>query len=155
MSNAVITKQGKPSAPGEKVDTSKAKVVPPSSEVNTEAVVREAAKQREAGQTGIDNLAKGMTGGAKAQKGKAKPRGAGNGSGPTTRITDSWKGKDGKEVNVKDRVTHGKFVGIVKARWTKRKGDQLVPMLTLTLDKPNDKDKPRHNAPAAEVRHVK
>jgi hypothetical protein len=164
----VVVKQGKPSKPGEKIDTSKATVVPPSSEVKQEAAAREVAAQRKASQKKIDGLAKKMTHPARAKdeavkavtgegkaKAAAKPRSAGNGSGPTTRITESWKGADGKEVNVKDHVAHGEFVGVVKGRWTKRKGDQLVPMVTLTLDKPKDKDKPRHNAPAAEVTHVK
>jgi hypothetical protein len=85
----------------------------------------------------------------------AKPRGAGNGSGPVARITESWVGKDKKEVNIKDHVAHGEFVGVVKGRWTRKKGDALIPMVTLILDKPQDKDKPRHNAPAAECVHVK
>lgn len=61
MSNAIITKQGTPSAPGEVVDTSKAKVVPTSSEVRTEAASREVAEQGKATQAKIGALAKGMT----------------------------------------------------------------------------------------------
>jgi hypothetical protein len=152
MSNAVITKQGAPSKPGEKVDTSQAKVVKAAA-----AKAKDEGKAVERKQA-IADAAKKMTGGAKPKAPKAKaakPRGTGNGSGPTTRITESWKGKDGKEVEVKDHVTHGELVGVVKGRWTKRKGDTLIPMVTLTLDKPKDKDKPCHNAPAKECVHVK
>jgi len=92
---------------------------------------------------------------AKPKPVKRSVRGAGNGSGPVARITESWVGKDRKEVAIKDHVAHGEFVGIVKGRWTRKAKDQLIPMVTLILDKPQDKDKPRHNAPAAECVHVK
>ncbi len=167
MSNAVVVKQGQPSAPGTVVDTSAAKVVPTSPEVRTEAANREVAAQRKASQAKIGALAKGMTGGGKKPaakgKGKAKPaaaksRGTGNGSGPVKRLTHEWVGKDKKDVKVGDHVKlpDGIVMNVI-GRWTKRKGDQLVPMVTgriLTGENKGTKKGERKNAVAAEVTHV-
>jgi hypothetical protein len=168
MSNAVVTKQGQPSAPGSVVDTSKAKVVPTSSEVRTEAASREVAAQGKASREKIGALAKGMTGGgkkpaAKAAKGntKAKPaakRGTGNGSGPTKRITMEWLSAKKKDVAVKDEVTVNGVVLTIVGRWTRRAKDgSLTPMVTghIVSGAPDGKKKgDRHNAVAAEVTHV-
>jgi hypothetical protein len=162
MSNVVVTKQGAPSKPGEVVDTDGATVVPPSSEVRTEAAAREVATQRKETKAKIDGLARKMTGGAKAKDSKAKapakPRGAGNGSGPVARLTDVWMSSKKKDVKVKDEVTVNGVVITVIGRWTKRKGDQFVPMVTgrIVSGVPAGKKKgDRHNAIAAEATHVK
>jgi hypothetical protein len=166
MSNAITIKQGKPSAPGTVVDTSKAKVVPPSSEVRTEAAAREVGAQNKATRAKIDGLAKKMTHPARAKdeavkavtgKGKAKakaakPRGKGNGSGPGVgRITESWEGKGGKEVEVGSVV---KAPGIpslqIVGRWSKRKGETIIPFVTGVTP-----DKTRKNVAAADCTVVK
>lgn len=168
MSNVVV-KQGQPSAPGTVVDTSAAKVVPSSSEVRTEAAAREVAAQNKATQAKINSLAKKMTHPARAKdeavkavmgKGstKAKPaaksRGAGNGSGPTKRLTMEWVSAKGKDVQVKDQVKLPDGIVIeVIGRWTKRKGDQLIPMVTGRIVSAEGKGN-RRNAVAAEVTHV-
>lgn len=157
MSNAVTVKQGQPSKPGEKVDTSAAKVVPASSEVRTEAANREVAAQGKATQAKVDKLAKGMTGkGRKPQAGK--PRGGGNGSGPVARLTHEWMSKAGKDVKINDHVKtpDGAVINVI-GRWTKRKGDQKIPMVTgriLTGENKGTKKGERKNAVAAEVTHV-
>jgi hypothetical protein len=173
MSNAVVIKQGQPSAPGTVVDTSAAKVVPTSPEVRTEAANREVAAQGKASRAKIGELAKGMTHPVRAKdeavkavtgKGKkpskakpAKARGAGNGSGPTKRITMEWLSAKKKDVAVKDEVTVDGVVLTIIGRWTKRKGDALIPMVTgrIVSGAPDGKKKgDRHNAVAAEVTHV-
>jgi hypothetical protein len=162
MSNTVVTKQGQPSKPGEVVDTSKATVVPASPEVRTEAAAREVATQRKETQAKIDGLPKKMTGGAKAKGSKAKAptktRGTGNGSGPSTRITAEWLSAKKKDVKVKDEVTVNGVVIAVIGRWTKRKGDAMVPMVTgrIVSGAPDGKKKgDRHNVVAEEATHVK
>ncbi len=155
MSNVVV-KQGKPSAPGTVVDTSKATVVPPSSEVKSEAAARDVATQRKATQAKIGAAAKKMTGGAKP-KAKPKPRSTGNGSGPTVRLTGEWLSAKKKDVKVKDEVTVNGVVITVIGRWTKRRGDAKMPMVTgrIVSGAPDGKEKgDRHNAVAAEVTHV-
>lgn len=167
MSNVVV-KQGTPSTSGEVVDTSKATVVPPSSEVKSEAAAREVAGQQKATGKKINDLAGKMTGGAKkptAAKGKAKPaaaakpRSTGNGSGPTKRITAEWLSAKKKDVLVKDEVTTaGGAVLTIVGRWTRRAKDgSLTPMVTgrITAGAPDGKKKgDRLNAVAAEVTHV-
>ena len=106
--SAVVVKQGKPSKPGEVIDTSAAKIVPPSSEVKQEVAVREVAAQKAAGQKKIDALAKSMASSAKVGEVKpaaTKPRGTGNGGGPTVRLTDEWLSAKKNDVKVKDEVT--------------------------------------------------
>jgi hypothetical protein len=164
---AITVKQGEPSAPGEVVDTSKARVVPPSSEVKTEAAAREVAAQGTASRAKIGALAKGMTGSGKpAAKGKgkakpaaAKPRGGGNGSGPVARLTNEWLSKSGKDVKIGDHVKlpDGTVINVI-GRWTRRKKDEtLTPMITgriLTGENKGTKKGERKNAVAAEVTHV-
>jgi hypothetical protein len=146
MSNAVITKQGKPSKPGEVVDTSKAKVVPPSDEVIAEHA-KEAefmARTHAAGVAARDKTAKAKAtkakgkGSTKAKTPKAKAaakRGTGNGGGPTARITESWAGKGGKEVEVGSivKTPTGATLKIV-GRWSKRKGEAIIPFVTGRID---------------------
>ena len=156
---AVTVKQGAPSAPGEKVDTSAAKVVPPSPEVKTEAAAREVAGQKKATQAKIGALAEGMVGTdgqpaatlphparVKAVKGrgssaKAKPAAAkakpaakkpAATKGRVDRLTTEWTGKDKKDVAVKDRVKTAEGIVIdVIGRWTRKTKDgALVPMVT-------------------------
>lgn len=169
MGNAVVTKQGQPSKPGEVVDTSKATVVPPSSEVKTEAATREVATQRNETQAKINGLAKKMTGGTKAPKGKgkgskakapAKARSTGNGSGPSTRITAEWLSARKRDVMVKDEVTTADGVKLtIIGRWTRRAKDgSLTPMVTgrIVSGAPDGKKNgDRHNAVAEEATHVK
>jgi len=166
MSNAVVTKQGTPSAPGTVVDTDAAKVVPTSPEVRTEAANREVAEQKKETQANISGMAAKMTGGAKkpaAKKGsstKAKPAAAkphGGGSSGPNRLTSEWASAKKKDVAVKDEVTVNGVVIKIIGRWTKRKGDVLVPMVTgrIVSGAPDGKKKgDRHNAVAAEVTHV-
>lgn len=155
MSNVVV-KQGKPSKPGETVDTSKAKVVPPSAEVKQEAAAREVAAQRKKTQASINAKARKMAGGGKSTP---KPRSAGNGSGPVVRLTMEWTGKDRKDVKPKDRVKTAEGVVIdVIGRWTKKTAKGNVPMVTghIVSDAPDGKKVgDRHNAVAAEATHVK
>lgn len=158
--SSVVVKQGKPSKPGEKVDTSKAKVVPPSPEVKQEAANREVAAQKKATQAKISAAAKKMTGGAKPKSAKpAAKRGTGNGSGPAARLTDVWTGKDGKDVRIKDRVraADGAVIDVI-GRWTRKAKDGNVPMVTghIVSGAPDGKKVgDRHNAVAAEATHVK
>lgn len=168
MSNVVV-KQGTPSTSGEVVDTSKATVVPPSSEVKSEAANREVAEQKKAKDAKIGELAGKMTGGAKpkakstAAKGKAKPaakpRSTGNGSGPTKRITAEWMSSKKKDVMVKDEVTTaGGAVLTIVGRWTRRAKDgSLTPMVTgrIVSGAPDGKKKgDRLNAAAKDCTHV-
>jgi hypothetical protein len=132
----LVVKQGTPSASGEVVDTSTAKVIPPSSEVKSEAAAREVAEQRKATQAKVGAAVKKMTGGAKKPAAKAKaaakPRGTGNNSGTAARLTMEWTGKDKKDVAVKDRVRTAEGIVIdVIGRWTRKTKDgALVPMVT-------------------------
>ncbi len=166
MSNAVVTKQGKPSAPGTVVDTSAAKVVPPSSEVKTEAATREVAAQGNATQAKVKQLAGKMTAGkaaakkpSKAKAAATKPRGTGNGSGPSDRLTTEWLSAKKRDVKVKDEVklSNGAVIVII-GRWTRRAKDgSLTPMVTghIVSGAPDGKKKgDRHNAIAAEVTHT-
>lgn len=169
MSNAITIKQGKPSAPGTVVDTSKAKVVPPSSEVKAEAAQREVAGQSKATQAKIGAAAKKMTHPARAKdeavkavtgKGKskakaAKPRGTGNDSGPTKRLTDEWLSAKKRDVQVKNQVKlpNGTVIDVI-GRWTKRKGDRLIPMVTGRIVSGEGQKGDRKNAIAAEVIHA-
>jgi hypothetical protein len=173
---AITVKQGQPSAPGSVVDTSKAKVVPTSPEVRTEAANREVAAQGKASREMIGGLAKGMTHPARAKdeavkavtgKGKkpskakpaAKARGAGNGSGPLAKLTTEWLSTKKRDVKVKDQVklTNGVVITII-GRWTRRAKDgSLTPMVTghIVSGAPDGKKKgDRHNAVAAEVTHT-
>jgi len=166
MSNAVVTKQSQPSAPGTVVDTSAAKVVPTSSEVRTEAANREVAAQGKASREKIGALAKGMTHpsrakaeavakvtGKKAPKAKAAkkaPKRSTNGSGPL-RLTDSWKGKGGKEVEVGSVVKAPGIASLtIVGRWTKHRKDGLIPFVTGTTP-----DGTRKNVAAADCTVVK
>jgi hypothetical protein len=129
----LVVKQGKPSAPGTVVDTSAAKVIPPSPEVKSEAAAREVGAQRKASQAKVNAAAKKMTGGAKkpAAKAKAAKRGTGNSSGPAARLTMEWSGKDKKDVAVKDRVRTADGIVIdVIGRWTRKAKTGNVPMVT-------------------------
>lgn len=107
------------------------------------AAAREVAAQRASTQKKIDRMAAKMTG--------SKPRGTGNGSGPTKRITDSWKGKGGKEVEVGSMV---KAPGIpslkIVGRWSKRRKDSIIPFVTGITP-----DKTRKNVAAADCTVVK
>jgi hypothetical protein len=150
MTSTIVTKQGKPSKPGEKVDTSAAKVVPPSPEVKAEAAAKEVAAQRKATQARVGAQAKAMT---------AKPKSTGNGSGPAARLTDVWTGKDRKDVKVKDRVTTAEGVMIdVIGRWTKKTAKGNVPMVTghiVSAAPDGKKVGDRLNAVAAGCTHAK
>ncbi len=64
-----------------------------------------------------------------------------------------------KDVKVNDEVTTpgGTTIKVI-GRWTKHKGDQLVPMVTgrIVSGAPDGKKKgDRHNTAAAEVTHIK
>jgi hypothetical protein len=62
---------------------------------------------------------------------KEKARSTGNGGGPVQRLTTEWIGKDKKDVQVKDRVRTADGIVIdVIGRWTRRKGDKLIPCVT-------------------------
>jgi hypothetical protein len=166
MSNAITIKQGKPSAPGTVVDTSAAKVVPTSSEVQAESKKRGGTPDLKAAlETGVlENAVKkpaaakkpaAKKGSAKAKPAAAKPQGGGT-SGPN-RLTSEWASAKKKDVAVKDEVTVNGVVIKIIGRWTKRKGDVLVPMVTgrIVSGAPDGKKKgDRHNAVAAEVTHV-
>jgi hypothetical protein len=165
MSNAVVTKQGQPSAPGTVVDTSAAPVVNVVAEVagkmTQESRARTAA--RDAGYLSKKEKALGKTGSAKkpsakaaAGKGstKAKPaakRGAGNGSGPAARLTMEWLSAKKRDVLVKDKVklADGTAVTVV-GRWTKHTKAGNVPFITGTTA-----DGTRKNSAASEVTHTK
>jgi hypothetical protein len=155
MSSTVTVKQGKPSAPGTVVDTSKAKTVPASSEVRTETAARETAKGKKATQAKVNKLAKGMTG----KKPAAKPRGTGNGSGPAARLTHEWLSAKKKDVVIGDHVKlpDGTVINVI-GRWTRhRKDSTLTPMVTgriLTGENKGTKKGERKSAVAAEVTHV-
>jgi hypothetical protein len=161
MSSTVTVKQGTPSKSGEQVDTDAAKVVPTSSEVRQEAASRETAKGKKATQAKVDKLAKGMTGKKPAPKAKAaaKPRGAGNGSGPAARLTHEWLSAKKKDVQIGDHVKlpDGTVINVI-GRWTKHKKDNArVPMVTgriLTGENKGTKKGERKSAVAAEVTHV-
>ncbi len=158
MSNVVV-KQGSPSKSGEVVDTTKAKVVPASPEVKTEAAAREVATQKKATQAKVGAAAKKMTHPARAKDeavkavtGKAKPAAKKPAAkGRVDRLTTTWTGKDKRDVQVKDTVklADGTVVTCV-GRWTKKTKDGNVPFITGTT-----KDGTRKNSPAAEVTHVK
>jgi hypothetical protein len=162
MSSTVTVKQGTPSAPGEQVDTSAAKVVPASSEVGTETAARETAKGKKATQAKVEKLAKGMTGGKKpAAKAKATTRKAtkGNTGNAFPRLTHEWTGKDKKDVQIGDHVKlpDGTVINVI-GRWTRHKKDStLTPMVTgrvLTGENKGTKKGERKSAVAAEVTHV-
>jgi hypothetical protein len=177
MSNVVV-KQGKPSAPGTVVDTSKAKVIPPSDEVAAEHA-KEAefmARTHAAATAERDRLKKEQNAKVKAMRSKgsakpkaaakgkakpaaAKPRSTGNGSGSTKRITDEWLSSKKKDVMVKDEVTTaGGAVLAIVGRWTRRAKDgSLTPMVTgrIVSGAPDGKKKgDRLNAAAKDCTHV-
>jgi hypothetical protein len=151
MSNAIVTKQGKPSAPGEVVDTSTAKVVPPSSEVKQEAAAREVKAQGKATRAKIGAQARAMTGKGSTKAKPAAKRSAGNGSGPAARLTMEWLSAKKKDVLVKDKVklADGTAVTVV-GRWTKHTKAGNVPFITGTTA-----DGTRKNSAASEVTHTK
>jgi hypothetical protein len=168
MSNAVVTKQGVPSKPGEVVDTSKAKVVPPSSEVIAEhakdaefmarthaAGLAEKSKKEQNAKVKATTKAPAAKAAAKGNGStKAKPaakRSTGNGSGPAARLTMEWLSKSKKEVSVKDKVklADGTAVTVV-GRWTKHTKAGNVPFITGTTA-----DGTRQNSAASEVTHTK
>jgi hypothetical protein len=183
MNSTMVVKQGTPSKPGETVDTDAAKVVPTSPEVRQEVADREVAEQKKQTRAKIGELAKGMTGahaankaaldaallGKPAKRAKAKPaakgstkpkpavkpRGAGNGAGPTARLTTEWIGSDKKDVRTKDRVTMADGTSIeIIGRWTKHTKDGgLIPMVTGRVLLAGGKKGNRKNAVAAEVTH--
>jgi hypothetical protein len=148
----VTVKRTKPSAPGTIVDTSKAKPV---------GVVQEAAakmaQERAATTAAIKagHLTKKEQAAATKGKGSTKAKAAAKPSPktgvPLARITDSWTGKGGKEVEVGSVV---KAPGIASltcvGRWTKRKGEQKIPFITGTTP-----DGTRKNVAAADCTIVK
>ncbi|HEV3318880.1 MAG TPA: hypothetical protein VG053_03980 [Solirubrobacteraceae bacterium] len=132
---AVVAKQGKPSAPGTVVDTSKAKVVHP-------------ARAK-------DGAVKAVTGKKPAAAKKPKVEGSAKAS---NRLTDVWPGKDGKDIAIGDTVkaADGHVIKVI-GRWSKHlKDGGLVPMVTGHIVSGGTKDRgARHNAVAAEATHVK
>lgn len=163
MSNVVV-KQGTPSAPGTVVDTSKAKVVPPSDEVTAEHA-KEAEFMARTHAAGVAERNKKAKAAAKpAVKGKAKPKAAkprstGNGSGPSVRITAEWLSTKKRDVLVKDEVTTADGATLtVIGRWTRRvKDGSLTPMVTgrIVSGAPDGKKKgDRLNAAAKDCTHV-
>ncbi len=163
MSNAIVTRQGAPSKSGEVVDTSAAKVVPPSSEVKAEDGKRERVPDlTKALETGKLEVAVRKPA-AKKGSTKAKPaakRSTGNGSGPATRITAEWLSAKKKDVMVKDEVTTADGVKLtIVGRWTRRaKDESLTPMVTgrIVSGAPDGKKKgDRHNSAASQVTHTK
>jgi len=74
---------------------------------------------------------KAKTAAIKAGKLTKKERSTGNGSGPVARLTMEWTGKDGKDVEVKDRVktADGTVIDVI-GRWTKKTAKGNVPMVT-------------------------
>ena len=143
----LVVKQGPPSKSGEKVDTSAAKVIPPSSEVKSEAAAREVAAQKKVTGKKIGAAAKRMTG-----KPAAKPK-----AGNDKRLTMEWLSAKGQDVKVKDRVkcADGTVIDVV-GRWSKRLRDgDPIPMVTGHVVSGGSKSKgARHNAVAAEATHV-
>jgi hypothetical protein len=131
----VTVKRGKPSKPGTVVDTSKAKVIPPSPEVR---VAEDAARSKAKTDATIGKAVAKMTaspikrGGVKKAVAIQKARSTGNGSGPAAQLTMEWTGKDGKDVKVKDRVRTAEGVVIdVIGRWTRKPKDgSLIPCVT-------------------------
>jgi hypothetical protein len=102
-----------------------------------------------------------------AKKPTAKKRSTGNGSGPAQRLSNEWPSAKGKDVAVKDlvRMADGTVIEVI-GRWTKRKGDALVPMITghivkfpagatASAEGKGKKVGDRQNAVAAEVTHTK
>jgi hypothetical protein len=161
--SAVVVKQGKPSAPGEVVDTSKAKVVPPSDEVTAEhAKEAEFFARTHAAGMAAKQSAKAKTT-TKAPKAKAPAKGKGSTKAkpaakpspktgvPLARITDSWSGKGGKEVEVGSVVKAPDIPSLTcVGRWTKRKGELKIPFITGTTP-----DGTRRNVAAADCTVVK
>jgi hypothetical protein len=133
------------------------------------AAAREVAAQKKASQAKINNLAGKMTAAQRKTadenkqrveaEGRPKPRGAGNGSGPTKRITAEWLSSKKKDVLVKDEVTtaDGATLTII-GRWTRRAKDgSLTPMVTgrITAGAPDGKKRgDRLNAAAKDCTHV-
>jgi hypothetical protein len=106
--STVTTKQGQPSKPGEVVDTSAAKIVPPSSEVKAETNKRGANPK------------------PKKPAAKPEPKAKARPTGKTVKgnaFTKEWIGKNGKPIakgdKVKDAVSG--IVGVVTMRWTRPK----------------------------------
>jgi hypothetical protein len=88
---------------------------------------------------------------AAIKAGKLTKKERGNGSGPHTRLTTEWTGKDKKDVQVKDKVklADGTVITCV-GRWTKRTKTGNVPFITGTTA-----DGTRKNSAASEVTHTK
>ncbi len=164
MSNTITIKQGQPSKPGEVVDTSMAKVIPPPS-----AEVQAHAEAKGDDATVPKNVRPKATKAPKAKAAKGKTKAAaktrGNGSGPAARLTAEWTGKDKKDVKVKDRVrTSSGIVIDVIGRWTKKTAKGNVPMVTghivslptgaASTDKGGLKVGNRQSAVAADCTHV-
>lgn len=148
----ITSKQGKPSASGEVIDTSKAKIMlPPSAEVraaqqgiekkvtaNDESVERDNKDRQEAVLEMADDaeakaeaspIKRGGVKKAVAHQ-KAKARSAGNGSGPAARLTETWGSKTRKDIKNKDRVRTAEGIVVdVTGRYTGKTGNRLIPML--------------------------
>jgi hypothetical protein len=133
----VTVKQGHPSKPGEKVETGKAKIVPPSTEVR---IAQDAARSKAKTDAIVGKAVAQMTG----KKATVKDVSA-------HRLTNVWSSKSGKDVQIKDKVklADGTVVTCV-GRWTKRKGEQKIPFITGTTA-----DGTRRNSAASEVTHTK
>lgn len=128
---AVVTKQGTPSKPGEVVDISKAKVVPP----------HPARAKDEAVKAVTDKKAPK----AKAPKAEVSAK-------ASNRLTSVWPDSKGQDVQIKDQVklADGTVIACI-GRWSKHlKDGGLVPMITGTT-----KGGTRRNSPAADCSHVK
>ena len=75
-------------------------------------------------------------------------------AGPAPRLTHQWSSKRGKDVKVGDSVTLGDGAAMrCVGRWTKRKGGELIPMVTGVVASGEGKGA-RRNSPAAEVTHA-
>jgi hypothetical protein len=106
--------------------------------------------------------------GKQPPKAKApKKRSTGNSSGPVQRLSNAWPSSKGKDVAVKDtvRMADGTVIEVI-GRWTRRKGDALVPMVTghivkfsagatASAEGKGRKVGDRQNAVAAECTHTK
>jgi hypothetical protein len=130
----ITVKQGKPSASGEVIDTSK---IPASPEVQ---VAADAAKSKAKTKATVGGAVAKMTGKKSTTKGT-----------PVARLTNLWPSSKGKDVAVKDKVklADGTSISCV-GRWTKKTAKGNVPMITGVTS-----DGTRKNSPAAEVTHTK
>lgn len=137
---AVTVKQGKPSKPGEKVDTSKAAVVPESQEVKNE---------RKGRQPAVDAAVSKMTTSA-PKKAPAKPQ-AERKTKLGHALTKTWPSKTGREVKKGDEVKmNDDTTGVVDSRFTMQQKDARVPYVCV---RPKNGGK-GHHVPSATVTHT-